>query len=161
MQPLSALLLSTLSLSSLFGRSAGIKHCTTYIRAKYCIKETWRPVIIILYSSFDSLPPVLFPCLSIALQANPGTGSLLETKDLEQTNEAAYGVWHPREKWSNFPVLPLVQLVQSRLLLQALLATLQDHNETRGNTSGKKRGVFVFCFFSLSPLVFMMARWNY
>lgn len=35
---------------------------------------------------------VLFSCTSLALQANPGTWSLVETKELEQTNEGAYGV---------------------------------------------------------------------
>lgn len=77
------------------GQSAGIKYYSTYIRVKYCIKKTWSTIIISLYGSFDYLPlslSVVFSCSSLAPQANPGTASLVETKELEQTNEAAYGV---------------------------------------------------------------------
>lgn len=90
-----------------FVQSADFKYYSTYIRVKYCIKETWCTMIIILYSSFDYLSPsALFSCSSLAPQANPGTGSLVETKELEQTNEAAHGGWQSPRKMIRFSSSP-------------------------------------------------------
>lgn len=87
----------------IFAHSACIKHCSTCIRAKCCIKETWSAVIISLYISFECLCVSLSCCLSLTRQPKAGTGSLVQTKELEQTNEAAYGVWQSWRKIIKFP----------------------------------------------------------